>query len=82
MSELANLVGTYVRHWDENGEWPAAGNYQSANLIFKSTEPSSMSFPDRRRDFYRTLHSGGLELDLILWADGRCEVKIFADTVR
>lgn len=79
MKELAALVGEYVRHWDTNKRWPAPGTYQSANLIYKGSEPTSGAFPDRRRDFYRTLHRGGLELDLCLWSDGRYEVAIIRD---
>jgi hypothetical protein len=79
MEESAKLVSAYVRYWERNKKWPEPGTYQSDNIIFKGSEPSSTSFPDRRRDFYCTLHRDGKEFDLKLWTDGRCEVSIISD---
>lgn len=79
MRDLASLVGAYVRHWERNKKWPEPGTYRSDGIIYKGSEPSSIGFPNPRRDFYRTLHRGGLELDVELWTDGRCEVAIISD---
>lgn len=79
MQDTASLVSSYVRYWERNKKWPEPGTYQSEYIIYKGSEPSSISFPDRRRDFYRTLHRVGLELDVKLWTDGRCEVAIISD---
>jgi hypothetical protein len=70
VAEVATLVAAYVRVWERDGQWPSTP-YQSENLIFKGTESSDKNFPGRRRDFYRVLHDGGRELDVILWDDGR-----------
>ena len=79
LSDVAQLVAAYVRHWEHNGEWPTAGTFETPNLIYKDSEASFPGFPGRRRDFYRTLHEGGRELDVILWSDGRIEVKTFSE---
>lgn len=78
ISDSCRLVATYVRYWEREGEWPSPGMFQTKDLIYKDSEDSSAQFPDRRRDFHRTLHDGGKELDVILWNDGRIEVKTFS----
>jgi hypothetical protein len=75
LKATAALVASYVKHWDEHKAWPEPGTGRNDHLIFKSSEPTSKEFPDRRRDFYRTLDGGGRQLDVILWKDGRIEIR-------
>ena len=75
LKATAALVAAYVKHWDEHKAWPAPGTGQNDHLIFKGSEPPSTHSSDRRRDFYRTLDGGGRQLDVILWNDGRIEIK-------
>ena len=79
ISETANLVAQYVRQWEQNDVWPKPGTYNTNVLIYKGTESGDPMFPGRRRDFYRTHFDGGRELDVILYDDGRIDVKVLRD---
>jgi hypothetical protein len=78
LKATAALVAAYVKHWEAHRAWPEPGTGQNEHLIFKGSEPSSTQFPDRRRDYYRTLDGGGRQLDIILWKDGRIEIRALA----
>jgi hypothetical protein len=77
--ETAALVAQYVRHRERNDKWPEPGTYNTKALIYKGTETGGPAFPNRRRDFYRTLFDGGRELDVILHDDGRMEIDVLWD---
>ena len=77
--ETAALVAQYVQHWEKSGTWPKPGTYDTNVLIYKGTESGNPTFPNRRRDFYRTLFDGGRELDVILYDDGRIDVDVLWD---
>lgn len=75
--ETARLVSFYLSNWQQHGRWPTASNFVSTNFVFKGTETNSITHPNRRRDFYRTLYQGGRELDVILMPDGNIDVMVF-----
>ena len=79
VEETAALVAEYVRAWDKNGIWPKPDSFKTKSLIYKGTEATSPTFPGRRRDFYRTPFDGGRELDIVMFNDGRMEVKVIWD---
>ena len=77
--EVAAMIAQYIRQWETTGGWPEPGTYNSDVLIYKGTESGTPQFPDRRRDFYRTLFDGGRELDVIMYDDGRISVDVLQD---
>ena len=79
IEETAALVAEYVRAWEKSGSWPKPDSFRAMSLIYKGTEASSPTFPGRRRDFYRTTFDGGRELDIVMYGDGRIEVKVIWD---